>query len=143
MTQEESRYSTAAVSLNDLVARDKTLTIFIDAYRQFPELVNLLEDAREHVTVVAVTNEAFKALGRIPPIDELKRRIKRHFLVDAASATDVLHGTQCTVNTLSTQPVSIALHADGRIHTLEGMATTFIAATSSAALYKVDLLLDA
>jgi hypothetical protein len=27
------------VSLNDLIARDKTLTTFIDAYRSFPELV--------------------------------------------------------------------------------------------------------
>ncbi|KAI8053227.1 hypothetical protein BDF22DRAFT_743150 [Syncephalis plumigaleata] len=133
--------SNTPVSLNDLIARDKTLTTFIDAYRSIPELVELLEDTSKHVTVIAVTNQAFRALDKIPPMEELARRIKRHFLVNMTSNVDSLHGAH-TIDTLSMQPVSITMQNDGRIHTLEGVTTTFVTETVSSALYKVDLLLD-
>jgi hypothetical protein len=74
-------------------------------------------------------------------MEELERRIKRHFLINVASNIDPSHDAY-NIATLSTQPVSITLQENGRIHTLEGAITTFVTETPSSTLYKTDLLLD-
>ncbi|KAI9593159.1 hypothetical protein BDF19DRAFT_170811 [Syncephalis fuscata] len=128
------------VSLNDLIARDKSLTTFIDAYRRYPELVDLLEDTSNNVTVIAVTNEAFKALEHIPPEEELKRRIKRHFLVNFTADANQPH-IQQSVNTLSNEPAMVTVQ-NGRVHMLEGAITTLVTELPHSVLYKTDILLS-
>ncbi|RKP08526.1 hypothetical protein THASP1DRAFT_29681 [Thamnocephalis sphaerospora] len=128
-------------TLNDLMPRDKTLTIFMDAYRQFVDLVQLLDEQDADITLIAPSNAAFQALAHVPTGNELRRRIQRHFVRGLRVAcTQSQHG-ELQAETLASVPVTVTLQ-EGSVSALNGVPVSLSTKTPTATLYKVDVLLE-
>ncbi|ORX98411.1 beta-Ig-H3/fasciclin [Basidiobolus meristosporus CBS 931.73] len=72
-------------TLGDYIPGDKSLTIFMDALRQFPDLVDQVYNPNLQLTILAPTNSAFQKLNISEHVNQLHEIVASHIIPKAIS----------------------------------------------------------
>ncbi|KAK9710129.1 hypothetical protein K7432_008624 [Basidiobolus ranarum] len=85
-------------TLGDYIPSDKSLTIFLDALRQFPDLVDQVYNPTLQLTILAPTNAAFQKLDISEHIEELHDIVASHIIPEAISRERLVSQEFTTLN---------------------------------------------